>query len=251
MPERDVVCVLTDMDQPLGNAVGNALEVREAAATLRGEGPEDLTELALDASAHLLALSDLDIDQAGGRRAYRGGGRRRLGVSRCTSAGCARRAATRAMRRCRRRRSCGKCSRRRRVTSARSGRCRSGSRPLHLGAGRQDKDDAVDHAVGVVCLKKRGDAVEAGEPLAEIHARDEATADEAAADVLAALRARRRAAAPAVDRPRHHRLTRPDRHVCTGTETCPRRACRSQVPRRVFASHVGCQAPRRGPCSTV
>jgi thymidine phosphorylase len=57
---------------------------------------------------------------------------------------------------------------------------------LHLGAGRSDKDDPVDHAVGVVCCKKRGDAVETGEPLAEIHARDEDSADEAAAAVLAA-----------------------------------------------------------------
>jgi thymidine phosphorylase len=57
---------------------------------------------------------------------------------------------------------------------------------LHLGAGRREKDDPVDHAVGVVCLKKRGDAVESGEPLAEIHARDEHAADEAADDVLAA-----------------------------------------------------------------
>jgi len=66
--DRDVVCVLTDMDQPLGCAVGNALEVREAAAALRGEGPPDLRELALDASAHLLALSDLGIDRAEARR---------------------------------------------------------------------------------------------------------------------------------------------------------------------------------------
>jgi thymidine phosphorylase len=58
---------------------------------------------------------------------------------------------------------------------------------LHLGAGRLEKDDVIDHAVGIVCLKKRGDAVAAGEPLAEIHARDEASADEAAAEVLAAF----------------------------------------------------------------
>ena len=58
---------------------------------------------------------------------------------------------------------------------------------VHLGAGRLEKDDAIDHAVGIVCLKKRGDTVADGEPLAEIHARDEASADEAAADVLAAF----------------------------------------------------------------
>src|SRR6266496_965852 len=63
---REVVCVLTDMDQPLGRAVGNALEVREALATVRGHGPADFAELALDASAHLLALSDLGIDEEEG-----------------------------------------------------------------------------------------------------------------------------------------------------------------------------------------
>src|SRR5439155_16510070 len=43
---------------------------------------------------------------------------------------------------------------------------------LHLGAGRRTKDDSIDHAVGVVCLRKRGDEVEQGEALAEVHARD-------------------------------------------------------------------------------
>jgi thymidine phosphorylase len=57
---------------------------------------------------------------------------------------------------------------------------------VHLGGGRQEKDDAIDHAVGIVCLRKRGDRVEEGEPLAEIHARTERAAEEAAADVLRA-----------------------------------------------------------------
>src|SRR5947207_734078 len=65
---REVACMLTDMDQPLGQAVGNALEIREAIATLRGEGPADFTELVLTASAHLLAVSDLGIDHAEARR---------------------------------------------------------------------------------------------------------------------------------------------------------------------------------------
>src|SRR5439155_4067248 len=64
---RRVVCVLTDMDQPLGSAVGNALEIRETLDTLRGQGPADFAELVLDASAHLLALSDLGIDESTGR----------------------------------------------------------------------------------------------------------------------------------------------------------------------------------------
>ena len=57
---------------------------------------------------------------------------------------------------------------------------------LHLGAGRGEKDAPIDHAVGVVCLKKRGDAVEEGEALAEIHARDEQSANEAATEIATA-----------------------------------------------------------------
>src|SRR5206468_9176856 len=64
---REVVCVLTDMDQPLGQAVGNALEIRETIATLRGKGPADFDELVLGATAHLLALSDLGIGEDEGR----------------------------------------------------------------------------------------------------------------------------------------------------------------------------------------
>ena len=63
----DVVCVLTDMDQPLGRAVGNALEVREAWETVSGGGPEDFRELVVDAAAQLLALSDLGVDEEEGR----------------------------------------------------------------------------------------------------------------------------------------------------------------------------------------
>jgi pyrimidine-nucleoside phosphorylase len=61
-----------------------------------------------------------------------------------------------------------------------------GNAALHLGAGRRTKTDEIDHAVGVVCRAKRGDEVAAGDVLAEVHARTEAAADEAARDVLAA-----------------------------------------------------------------
>jgi thymidine phosphorylase len=68
----------------------------------------------------------------------------------------------------------------------RLGAIRVGMAALHLGAGRRTKEDEIDHAVGVVCRAKRGDAVEEGEVLAEVHARDEPSAAEAAAEVLAA-----------------------------------------------------------------
>ena len=57
---------------------------------------------------------------------------------------------------------------------------------LRLGAGRQTKDDIIDYAVGIRCLAKRGDAVSAGDVLAEVHARDDAAAQQAEAEVLAA-----------------------------------------------------------------
>jgi thymidine phosphorylase len=66
------------------------------------------------------------------------------------------------------------------------GAIRVGNAALHLGAGRRTKEDEVDHAVGVVCLAKRGARVDEGEVLAVVHARTETQADEAARDVLAA-----------------------------------------------------------------
>jgi hypothetical protein len=61
---------------------------------------------------------------------------------------------------------------------------RIGHAALRLGAGRRTTDDTIDHAVGVVCLKKRGDAVRAGETLAEVHARDDEAAAAGARNVL-------------------------------------------------------------------
>ena len=66
---------------------------------------------------------------------------------------------------------------------------------LELGAGRRTKADTIDHAVGVLCFAKRGDTVLAGDDLAEVHARDEASAAAAADAVPRGVRDRRRAAA--------------------------------------------------------
>ncbi|HEY3017975.1 MAG TPA: thymidine phosphorylase [Gaiellaceae bacterium] len=182
---REVACVLTDMDQPLGQAVGNALEIRETLATLRGEGPPDFTELVLSACAHLLAFSDLGLDERAGREraaaavqdgsalamydrwiATQGGD---PGEDALPTAPVVRE-----------------------VGATTGGFVRAigavavGMAALRLGAGRRTKEEHIDHAVGVRCFKKRGDSVTAGEVLAEVHARDEAAADQACAEVLAA-----------------------------------------------------------------
>jgi pyrimidine-nucleoside phosphorylase len=183
--DRQVVCMLTDMDQPLGRAVGNALEIREAVATLRGEGPADFSELVLASVAHLLALSDLGIDEAEGRRraeqavadgsavaAYerwilrQGGDPDEAALPQAPVV--------------------------REVTAPRAGFVRGlgairiGIAALHLGAGRAAKEDEIDHAVGILCRKKRGDEVDAGDVLAEVHAQTDTAAQTAADEVLAA-----------------------------------------------------------------
>jgi len=182
---RNVVCVLTDMDQPLGRAVGNALEVREALATVRGEGPPDFAELVLESSAHLLALSDLGVDRAEARA------RAEQAVA-DGSAVAAYERWVRAQGGDPDEAALPKAPVIREVFAPRAGHVQRlaalpvGLAALHLGAGRREKDEAIDHAVGIVCRKKRGDAVEEGEPLAEIHAADERSAGEGAAEVLRA-----------------------------------------------------------------
>jgi len=182
---RRVACLLTDMDQPLGRAVGNALEIREARATLVGEGPDDFTELVLTAAARLLAFSDLGVDEGEGRR-------RAEGVVHDGSALAFYERWIRAQGGDPEDRALPKAPVVRSLDSPEAGYVRAlhalpvGIAALELGAGRTRKDDAIDHAVGVVCLRKRGDAVERGEPLAEIHARDGSAAEAAADAVLAA-----------------------------------------------------------------
>jgi pyrimidine-nucleoside phosphorylase len=180
--DREVVCELTDMDQPLGRAVGNALEVREVLDTLEGAGPPDLRELVVGACAHLLALSDLGVDEEGGRRL----------AEAALASGEARERYDRWIRA-----QGGEPARDvlpqapvvTPVSAQADGYVQAiaatgvGLAALHLGAGRTRKEDVIDHSVGVVCLAKRGDRVEAGEPLAEVHAGDEASAARAVAEV--------------------------------------------------------------------
>jgi pyrimidine-nucleoside phosphorylase len=181
---RQVVCLITDMDQPLGQAVGNALELREAIATLRGQGPSDFTELVVSASAQLLALSDLGVDAGEGRRraeeAIRDGSALEAYERWIAAQGGDPDAALPS------------APVVHEVESEHEGFIRDlsamriGVTALELGAGRRSKEDSIDHGVGIVLMRKRGERVRPGEALAEIHARDEASAEQAAAHVRAA-----------------------------------------------------------------
>jgi pyrimidine-nucleoside phosphorylase len=181
---REVVCELTDMDQPLGRAVGNALEIREAVQTLRGEGPQDLRELTLSTVGHLLALSDLGVDTDEGRRrgeeAIASGAALAAYEAWITAQGGDPTLSALPVAPVVREVPAGEAGFVEHIAATRVGLA-----SLALGAGRVRKEDAIDHAVGIVCRAKRGDRVEAGEPLADVHARDEASAEAAAAEVAA------------------------------------------------------------------
>ena len=182
---REVVCVLTDMDQPLGAAVGNALEVREAVDTISAEGPPDFSELVLDASARLLSLSDLGVSLEEGRER----------AQQAMTDGSARDTYERWIRAQGGDPDLDALPRAPFVTEVRAPRAgivtRVAALPigiasLELGGGRRQKDDTIDHSVGVVCSAKRGQTVAAGQVLADVHARDEESAARAVETVAAA-----------------------------------------------------------------
>jgi pyrimidine-nucleoside phosphorylase len=166
---RDCVALLTRMDVPLGNAVGNAVEVRESIEVLRGAGPADVRELTL-----LLGLEMLRLAGAGGgrprlERALADGTALRRFAEIVDAQGGDARVVEEPSRlpqpRCRRE-----------LRADRSGTLSAldaglvGLAAVELGAGRARKEDKVDPAAGLLLRKRPGDTVRAGETLAELHA---------------------------------------------------------------------------------
>ncbi len=186
---RRVVALLSDMNQPLGNAVGNALEVREAIETLHGGGPQDFREHCLTVSAHMLTLGGIAPHLASGRalveRALEDGPAYQKFRALVSAQGGdvsyvddpdklpkARIVEV--------------------VKAPRSGYLAQvharivGEASLVLGAGRIKKGDPVEHAVGIVVHHKVGEFVEQGQPLFTIHANNAARMAEARKCVLKA-----------------------------------------------------------------
>jgi pyrimidine-nucleoside phosphorylase/thymidine phosphorylase len=187
---KKVVALITDMDQPLGRAVGNSLEVAEAIETLKGRGPKDLESLSLELAARMIAagglVSSLEIARAKARDALtsgRGlqtfqsvielqGGDPRV----CDSPSLLPRAQSTLD-----------------VRSGRDGRilriaCRAiGHAAMLLGAGRERVDSRVDPAVGIVLHKKVGDLVMEGEAMATLHVNERDREAEALALVQDAI----------------------------------------------------------------
>jgi thymidine phosphorylase len=156
--------LLTSMDAPLGRAVGNAVEVEEAVATLRGEGPPDLVEVTLALASEMLALAGVDADPAAALADGSALGRYRQMIA--AQGGDPDAPLPRA--------------RHREVLAAgQDGWLRRldaravGVAAWRLGAGRARKEDEVNHAAGIVCLAKPGDKVAAGQPILELRTDDE------------------------------------------------------------------------------
>lgn len=177
MAGKKTVAVITDMDQPLGRAVGNSLEVREAIDTLRGEGPADFKEVVFALGSQMLMLAGRAADEKEARalmegviedgsaldkfaqfvRAQGGDAAPVYDTSLLPVAG-----------------------KTLEVTAKESGYVHRilaedvGIACMTLGGGRETKESAIDLSVGIILEKKNGNAVSAGEVLATIYGNDDA-----------------------------------------------------------------------------
>ena len=170
---RRAVALVTDMDQPLGLAVGNALEVVESIAVLRGGGPPDVRALTLALASEMLLLAGIE-DDAGhalerATRALDGGqALEKFRAVVAAQGGDPRAIDDPAI--------LARAARTVPVTAARDGSVTAidayavGEALVALGGGRRRAEDAIDPSVGIVFEKKVGDAVKAGETVAVVHA---------------------------------------------------------------------------------
>ena len=177
---RDCVALLTRMDFPLGNAVGNAVEVRESIEILRGAGPADVRELTLLLGVEMLELAGASGGRARLERALADGSALRRFAELVDAQGGDPRVVDEPAR-------LPQPRYRRDVRAERSGMLSAldaglvGLAAVELGAGRARKEDAVDPAAGLLLRKRPGDTVRAGETLAELHAASEELLDAGAA----------------------------------------------------------------------
>lgn len=186
---RKVVALISDMNQPLGHAVGNALEVQEAIETLHNGGPDDFREHCFEVGAHLLML-------AGKAQTVRGA-KERLALALLDGSAWAKfkqlvEAQGGDVKAVEKPERLPRAKYIESVPAPRSGYLSEvnareiGLTAVDLGAGRTKKTDAIDHAVGLVIKHKVGERLRKGEPLFVAHANDRDKLKAAVARVLAA-----------------------------------------------------------------
>ena len=184
---RNIAAVVTDMDQPLGYAVGNALEVEEAISLLKGADVPDLKELCLTIGTQLLLRSGLHTEEAAARREleavlHTGAALDCLAAMVEAQGGDKRAIYDPSL--------LPKAPVRYELKSDKRGFVSAiqtkvvGEAAMHLGAGRETAEGSIDPAVGIVLHKKLGDAVRPNETIAVLHARAEDESLRAAAREL-------------------------------------------------------------------
>ena len=185
---RNMAAVVTDMDQPLGFAVGNALEVKEAIAVLKGENVPDLKELCMVLGSNILVRSGLAADEDEARALLTdaigsGAALKKLADMVTAQGGDAAAVYDVSL--------LPEAPVQRHVKAPRDGYIAAmeakniGLVSMHLGGGRATKEDVIDLRVGVVLAAKVGDLLHEGDELAVIHAADEKAAEEAEKELLA------------------------------------------------------------------
>ncbi|WP_373892698.1 pyrimidine-nucleoside phosphorylase [Virgibacillus natechei] len=177
---RNTMAVISDMSQPLGNAIGNALEVKEAIETLQGKGPEDLTELCLTLGSQMVVLANKanSIEEARANlkeSLMNGKALEQFKIFLASQGGEASVADSPEL--------LAQAAHKIELPSKQSGTVANiiaddvGTAAMMLGAGRATKDSKIDLAVGIVLHKKIGDDVEEGEPLLTIHSNRQEVED--------------------------------------------------------------------------
>lgn len=188
---RTTVAVISDMDQPLGFAVGNALEVKEAIETLKGNGPKDFVELCMTLGSRMLIAGGVAADEKDAKEKLQtaideGSALKKLADFVKAQGGDPEAVYDTDL--------LPKASIIHDVVTTQAGYIghiicdEVGICSLILGGGRETKDSEIDLSVGIVLNKKVGDRVEIGETLAVIHANDEGRLREAEKRFLAACR---------------------------------------------------------------
>lgn len=169
---RRVRAMITDMNEPLGMAVGNALEVKEAVETLRGCGPDDFTELCLAGGAVILKEAKIAMNESEGRRRLEQVIRDGTAFEKLKSMVAAQGGDVSQIENLQR---LPKARFVTEITACKKGYIAGvsasevGSLAMEIGAGRERKDDAIMPETGIVLGKKTGDLVEQGDILAWVH----------------------------------------------------------------------------------
>lgn len=185
--KRNTVAVISDMDQPLGKAIGNALEVEEAIETLKGNGPKDLLELCMTLGSEMVVLAEKAKDKNEARQMLMetiesGKALNKLKEFVVAQGGDISPIDDTSL-----------FPHAKYVIPVESDRdgvvCKIHSQnigiiAMELGAGRATKESTIDLAVGLVLNKKRGEKVSKGDVIAYIHANDMEKAEKAKAKIL-------------------------------------------------------------------